>query len=81
MSVSDVLVPDLGGHKDVPVIDVLAAAGDRIEIDTPLITLETDKATLDVPSPLAGTVVEITVRKGDRVSAGSVIARLDDVLR
>lgn len=77
MSVSDVLVPDLGGHKDVPVIDVLAAAGDRIEIDTPLITLETDKATLDVPSPLAGTLVEITVRKGDRVSAGSVIARLD----
>ncbi len=77
MSVSDVLVPDLGGHKDVPVIDVLAAVGDRIEVDTPLITLETDKATLDVPSPLAGTLVEIAVRKNDRVSAGSVIARID----
>ena len=77
MSVSDVLVPDLGGHKDVPVIDVLAAAGDRIEVDTPLITLETDKATMDVPSPLAGTLVELTVRKNDRVSAGSVIARID----
>lgn len=77
MSVSDVLVPDLGGHKNVPVIDVLAAAGDRIEVDTPLITLETDKATMDVPSPLAGTLVELTVRKNDRVSAGSVIARID----
>jgi dihydrolipoamide dehydrogenase len=77
VSVSDVLVPDLGGHKDVPVIDVLAAAGDRIEVDTPLITLETDKATMDVPSPLAGTLVELTVRKNDRVSAGSVIARID----
>lgn len=77
MSVRDVLVPDLGGHKDVPVIDVLAAVGDRIEVDTPLVTLETDKATLDVPSPLAGTLVEFTVRKNDRVSAGSVIARLD----
>ncbi len=77
MTIRDVLVPDLGGNRDVPVIDLLVAAGDRIEIDTPLITLETDKATMDVPSPLAGTLVELTVRKDDRVSAGSVIARVD----
>ncbi|MGE0582245.1 MAG: dihydrolipoyl dehydrogenase [Steroidobacteraceae bacterium] len=77
MSISDVVVPDLGGHADVPVIDVLVSVGDRIEVDTPLVTLETDKATMDVPSPLAGTLVELTVRKDDRVSAGSIIARLD----
>ncbi|MBV6422526.1 MAG: Soluble pyridine nucleotide transhydrogenase [Steroidobacteraceae bacterium] len=77
MTIRDVLVPDLGGNKDVPVIDLLVTVGDRIEVDTPLVTLETDKATMDVPSPLAGTLVELTVRKDDRISAGSVIARID----
>jgi dihydrolipoamide dehydrogenase len=77
VSIRDVLVPDLGGYKDVPVIDVLAAAGDRLEIDTPLITLETDKATMDVPSPVAGTLVELTVRKGEHISAGALIARVE----
>jgi dihydrolipoamide dehydrogenase len=77
VSVRDVLVPDLGGFSDVPVIDVLAVAGDRLEIDTPLITLETDKASMDVPSPVAGTLVEMTVRKGDKVSAGTLIARVE----
>ena len=77
MSIRDVTVPDLGGNKDVPIIDVLVAVGDRVEVDTPLVTLETDKATMDVPSPLVGTLVELTVRKGDRVSAGSIIARLE----
>src|SRR5690606_30215743 len=51
--------------------------GDRLEVDTPLITLETDKATMDVPSPVAGTLVELTVRKGERVSAGVLIARVE----
>jgi len=77
VSIRDVLVPDLGEFKDVPVIDVLAAPGDRLEVDTPLITLETDKATMDVPSPVAGTLVELTVRKGERVSAGVLIARVE----
>lgn len=77
MTIRDVVVPELGGHNDVPVIDVLVSVGDRVEIDTPLITLETDKATMDVPSPLAGTLVELTVRKGERVSTGSTIARVD----
>lgn len=73
----EIRVPDLGGFADVPVIDVLVAAGDRLEIDTPLITLETDKASMDVPSPLVGTVAELRVGKGDRVSAGTVIATVD----
>lgn len=73
----EIRVPDLGGFADVPVIDVLVAAGDRLEIDTPLITLETDKASMDVPSPLVGTVAEMRVGKGDRVSAGTVIATVD----
>jgi len=77
VSIRDVLVPDLGDYKDVPIIDVLAAAGDRLEVDTPLITLETDKATMDVPSPVAGTLVELTVRKGERISAGALIARVE----
>jgi len=77
VSIRDVLVPDLGDYKDVPIIEVLAAAGDRLEVDTPLITLETDKATMDVPSPVAGTLVELTVRKGERISAGALIARVD----
>ncbi len=72
----DVKVPDLGDFKDVAVIDVLVTAGDTVAIDTPLITVESDKAALDVPSPAAGVVAEITVKKGDRVNTGSLIARL-----
>jgi dihydrolipoamide dehydrogenase len=60
----------------VPVIDVLVQPGDVVEVDTPLLTLETDKATMDVPSPIAGTVEAITVVRGAKVSTGSVIARI-----
>lgn len=77
MSVRDVLVPELGNFAEVPVIDIVATAGDELEVDTPLITLETDKASMDVPSPVAGTLIEITVREGDKVSAGSLIARVE----
>jgi dihydrolipoamide dehydrogenase len=76
MSVQDIKVPDLGSFKDVPVIDVLVQPGDVVEVDTPLLTLETDKATMDVPSPIAGTVEAITVTRGAKVSTGSVIARI-----
>ena len=72
----DVKVPDLGDFKDVDVIDVLVKAGDTVAVETPLITLETEKATMDVPSPAAGVIAEVTVRTGDRVNTGSVIARL-----
>jgi dihydrolipoamide dehydrogenase len=68
------LVPDLGEFRDVEVIDVLVKAGDAIEPETPLITLETDKATMDVPATVAGVVQEVKVTKGDRVSRDSLIA-------
>jgi dihydrolipoamide dehydrogenase len=73
----DVTVPDLGGFDEVPIIDVLVKAGDVIEVDTPLITLETDKASMDVPSTHAGKVAEVTVKRGDKVAKGSVIVRLE----
>ena len=76
MSVQDIKVPDLGSFKDVPVIDVLVQPGDVVEVDTPLLTLETDKATMEVPAPIAGTVEAITVTRGAKVSTGSVIARI-----
>jgi pyruvate dehydrogenase E2 component (dihydrolipoamide acetyltransferase) len=73
----DITVPDLGDFKDVEVIDVLVKAGDQIEVDTPLITLETEKATIDVPSTTAGVVKSLAIKKGDRVSKGSVIAAIE----
>lgn len=73
----DVLVPDIGDFKDVPVIEVLVKPGDQIAAGAPLVTLESDKATMEVPSPAAGVVREITVKVGDKVSQGSLIARLD----
>jgi pyruvate dehydrogenase E2 component (dihydrolipoamide acetyltransferase) len=73
----DITVPDLGDFKDVEVIDVLVKPGDKIDVDTPLITLETEKATMDVPSTAAGVVKSVAIKKGDRVSKGNVIAQVD----
>ena len=73
----DITVPDLGDFKDVEVIDVLVKAGDKIDVDTPLITLETEKATMDVPATAAGVVKSVALKKGDRVSKGSVIAQVE----
>jgi pyruvate dehydrogenase E2 component (dihydrolipoamide acetyltransferase) len=73
----DITIPDLGDFKDVEVIDVLVKAGDKIEVDTPLITLETEKATMDVPSTAAGVVKSVAMKKGDRVSKGSVIVQVE----
>jgi pyruvate dehydrogenase E2 component (dihydrolipoamide acetyltransferase) len=73
----DITVPDLGDFKDVEVIDVLVKAGDKIDVDTPLITLETEKATMDVPATAAGVVKSVAIKKGDRVSKGSVIAQVE----
>ncbi|MGB2680922.1 MAG: biotin/lipoyl-containing protein, partial [Candidatus Competibacter sp.] len=64
----EVKVPDIGDFKDVPVIDVLVKPGDAIKAEQPLITLESDKATMDVPSPINGTVKEIKIHIGDKVS-------------
>jgi dihydrolipoamide dehydrogenase len=76
MTTQDIRVPDLGNFADVPVIDVLVKVGDRVEAEAPLITLETDKASMDVPTPVGGTIAEVCVGKGERVSKGSVIARI-----
>jgi pyruvate dehydrogenase E2 component (dihydrolipoamide acetyltransferase) len=72
-----VLVPDIGGFKDVDVIDVLVKNGQQIEKETPLITLETEKAAMDVPAPAAGRIAEVKVNKGDKVSEGSLILLLE----
>jgi pyruvate dehydrogenase E2 component (dihydrolipoamide acetyltransferase) len=73
----NVSVPDLGDFHDVEVIDVLVKAGDTVALEAPLITLETEKATMDVPSTAAGRVAEVAVKKGDRVSKGSPIVVLE----
>lgn len=72
----DIKVPDIGDFRDVSVIEVLVAPGDVIEKETPLITLETDKASMEVPAPQAGVIQTMHVKAGDKVSAGSVILTL-----
>lgn len=74
--VVEVKIPDIGDFKDIPVIEVLVASGTSVKKETPLITLETDKASLEVPSPHAGVIKEIKVNVGDKVSEGSVILTL-----
>ena len=69
----DVKVPDIGDFDDVPVIAVLVSVGDTIAEEDPLIELESDKATMEVPSPAAGKVVEIKVKEGDSVSVGDTL--------
>ena len=73
----EVTVPDIGDFADVPVIEVHIAAGDTVAVEDPLITLESDKATMDIPAPAAGTIVTVRVAVGDTVSAGHPIADLD----
>jgi dihydrolipoamide dehydrogenase len=72
-TVVDITVPDIGEFHDVPIIEVLVKEGDRIKIEDPLITLESDKASMDVPSPVDGLVRELKVKVGDKVSEGSLI--------
>ena len=72
----DIVVPDLGDFEDVEVIEVLVSAGDTVEREDGLITVETDKASMDIPSPENGIVDGITVAVGDKVSTGTVIGTL-----
>jgi len=72
-----VLVPDIGDFDDVEVIEVLVAKGDRVAVEDSLITLESDKATMEIPSPAAGLVGEVSVQLGDRVSEGSMLLVLE----
>jgi dihydrolipoamide dehydrogenase len=74
---AQITVPDLGDFKDVEVIDVLVKAGDQIAVDTPLISIETEKASMDVPSSTAGVVKSVALKKGDRVSKGSLILEVE----
>jgi dihydrolipoamide dehydrogenase len=75
----EIKVPDVGDFKDIPVIELLAKVGDTVEKEAPLITLETDKATVEIPAPQAGVVKEIQVGVGDKVSEGSLILILEVV--
>ena len=77
MSTIDVKVPDIGDFKDVPVIEVLVKAGDTVKPEDSLVTLESDKATMDVPSPAGGVVKDVRVKVGDKVSEGSVVLTLE----
>ena len=77
MSAQEIKVPDIGDFSDIPVIEIHVAAGDTVAAEDPLVTLESDKATLDVPAPVAGTVTELRVAVGDTVSKGSVIMVID----
>ena len=72
----ELLVPDIGEFKDIPVIDVLVAPGDTIERETSLVTLESEKASMDIPASDAGTIVEVLLKVGDRVSMGTPVARI-----
>ena len=77
MSVQEVRVPDIGDFSDVPVIEIHVTAGDTVAVDDPIMTLESDKATMDVPAPIAGTVTAVPVSVGDTVSEGDVILSVE----
>jgi dihydrolipoamide dehydrogenase len=83
-NIIDVKVPDIGDFKDVPIIEVMVKPGDTVKREDSLLTLESEKATIDIPAPQAGTVKDVTVKAGDRVSEGTTIVRLevaaDDVM-
>jgi dihydrolipoamide dehydrogenase len=76
----EIKVPDIGDFKNIPVIEVLVKPGDSVKKEDPLVTLESDKATMDVPAPQAGVVKELRIKKGDKVSEGSLILTLEPSL-
>ena len=75
--VVEILVPDIGDFKSIPIIEIHVTPGAKVNAEDPLVTLESDKATLDVPSPRAGTIVELKVKLGDRVSEGSLLLMME----
>ncbi len=77
MSTVEIRVPDIGDSKDVTVIEVLVAPGAQVRVDEALITLESEKASMDIPSTAAGKVISIGVKKGMKVSVGMVIATVE----
>ncbi len=79
MATIEARVPDIGNYKDVPVIELLVKPGDQVKVDQGLISLESDKATMEVPAPVAGTIVEIKVKVGDSLSEGALVALIETV--
>jgi pyruvate dehydrogenase E2 component (dihydrolipoamide acetyltransferase) len=79
-TIKEVLVPDIGDFKDIPVIEVLVKPGDRVKEEDSLITLETDKATMEVPAPFDGVIKDLRVSVGDGVSEGTVILSIEEIL-
>lgn len=77
VAIQEIKVPDIGDFTDVPIIEVHVEAGDSVEVEDPLITVESDKASMDVPAPEAGTVKEVKIKLGDSVSEGSLILLLE----
>src|SRR6185312_661733 len=77
VSTIDVKVPDIGDFKDIPIIEVFVKPGDEVAVDDSLVTLESDKATMDVPSPVAGKVANVAVKVGDKVREGSLVLTLE----
>ena len=73
----DIKVPDIGDFTDVPVIEVFVKPGDIIKVDDALVTLESDKATMDVPASAAGMVKEVLVKLGDKIGEGTVVVRIE----
>ncbi len=76
-TVEDILLPDIGDFSDVEVIEILVAPGDRIEAEQSILSLESDKATIEIPSPLAGVIRELKIKIGDRVSRGDLLMTLE----
>ena len=77
MSLVEIKVPDIGDYKNIPVIEILVAAGDTVSAEDPLVTLESDKATMEVPAPVAGVIKELKVKVGDKVSEGTLVMTLE----
>src|SRR5574343_797606 len=77
MSIVEVKVPDIGDFSEVPVIDLFVKVGDAIKVDDAICTLESDKATMDVPSPVAGTVKEVLVQLGSKVGEGVLLIKVE----
>ena len=73
----NISVPDIGDFKDVEIIEVLVKSGDKIKKNDPIVTLESDKSSVEVPSPFEGKISELKVKIGDRVSEGSILATLE----
>src|SRR6266851_3330619 len=76
-TLSEVAIPDIGDFTDVPVIEILVAVGDAVAPEDPLVAIESDKATMEIPAPFAGIVREILLAVGDKVSEGTPIAMLE----